>query len=297
MFSNDLCRPIIFQFDKESSVKGVWGNRYTIDDMFFANSTINKDNWCFEAPKSWANPKSTERLQFPSGVYNMGLCKFNSSTFISQPHFLGADPFYINQFVEGSLNPDEAKHQTSIVIGMFQLVLKYRNNRCAYFTNFPLLDFIVIKRHILYHLEPQSGIPLEVMARFQANILVEASSGMMMFRNFKNPVFIPAFWFETKMSVPDELKLQMWVLSNLENIFRVAGYTLFGLGLGMITVTMVFYHAGIREISRRGPVYVDEHSSSSTVVKDDSVCSSIGQPTEYDESHEGNGDTVPILNK
>ena len=131
MFSNDLCRPIIFQFDKESSVKGVWGNRYTIDDMFFANSTINKDNWCFEAPKSWANPKSTERLQFPSGVYNMGLCKFNSSTFISQPHFLGADPFYINQFVEGSLNPDEAKHQTSIVIGMFQLVLKYRNNRCA----------------------------------------------------------------------------------------------------------------------------------------------------------------------
>ena len=160
-----------------------------------------------------------------------------------------------------------------------------------------LLDFIVIKRHILYHLEPQSGIPLEVMARFQANILVEASSGMMMFRNFKNPVFIPAFWFETKMSVPDELKLQMWVLSNLENIFRVAGYTLFGLGLGMITVTMVFYHAGIREISRRGPVYVDEHSSSSTVVKDDSVCSSISQPTEYDESHEGNGDTVPILNK
>ena len=294
MFSNDLCRPIIFQFDKESSVKGVWGNRYTIDDMFFANSTINKDNWCFEAPKSWANPKSTERLQFPSGVYNMGLCKFNSSTFISQPHFLGADPFYINQFVEGSLNPDEAKHQTSIIIGMFHLVLKYRTNRSAYF---PLLDFIVIKRHILYHLEPQSGIPLEVMARFQANILVEASSGMMMFKNFKNPVFIPAFWFETKMSVPDELKLQMWVLSNLENIFRVAGYTLFGLGLGMITVTMVFYHAGIREISRRGPVYVDEHSSSSTVVKDDTVCSSIGQPTEYDESHEGNGDTVPILNK
>ena len=135
MFSNDLCRPIIFQFDKESSVKGVWGNRYTIDDMFFANSTINKDNWCFEAPKSWANPKSTERLQFPSGVYNMGLCKFNSSTFISQPHFLGADPFYINQFVEGSLNPDEAKHQTSIIIGMFQLVLKYRNNRCYKFSS------------------------------------------------------------------------------------------------------------------------------------------------------------------
>ena len=118
MFSNDLCRPILFNFDRLYSVKGIWGNRYKIDDMFFANSTKNEDNWCFEAPKSYDNPKKTERLQFPSGVFNMGLCKFNSSTFISQPHFYQADPFYLNQFVEGSLNPNEAEHQTSIVIGI-----------------------------------------------------------------------------------------------------------------------------------------------------------------------------------
>ena len=118
--------------------------------------------------------------------------------------------------------------------------------------NLPLLDFILIKRHILYHLEPQSGIPLEVMARFQANILVEASSGMMMFKNFKNPVFIPAFWFETKMSVPDELKLQMWVLSNLENIFRVAGYTLFGLGLGMIISSLTTKYRDLRFLIQFG---------------------------------------------
>jgi len=187
MFSNDLCRPIIFQFDKESSVKGVWGNRYTIDDMFFANSTINKDNWCFEAPKSWANPKSTERLQFPSGVYNMGLCKFNSSTFISQPHFLGADPFYINQFVEGSLNPDEAKHQTSIVI------------------------------------EPKSGIPLEVIVRLQVNILIEPSNILELFEGFERSTFMPAFWFETRMTLPDDLKIQMWLLSNISYIMATVG--------------------------------------------------------------------------
>ena len=125
MFSNDLCRPIIFKFDSLHSVKGIWGNRYVLDDMFLANSTKNKDNWCFEAPKSWKSPKQTDRLQFPSGVFNMGLCKFNSSTFISQPHFLHADPFYVNQFADGSLHPDENKHQTSIVIGMIHISVNF----------------------------------------------------------------------------------------------------------------------------------------------------------------------------
>ena len=122
MFSNDLCRPIIFKFEGISSVKGVSGNRYTLDDMFFANSTKNPENWCFEAPKDWKekNDNTSERLQFPSGVYNMGLCKFNSSTFISQPHFLHADEFYLNQFINGSLKPDENKHETSIVIGIIR---------------------------------------------------------------------------------------------------------------------------------------------------------------------------------
>ena len=123
MFSNDLCRPIIFKFEGTSSVKGISGNRYTLDDMFFANSTKNPDNWCFEAPKDWkrTNDNTSERLQFPSGVYNVGLCQFNSSAFISQPHFLHADEFYVNQFINGSLKPDEKKHETSIVIGIVGL--------------------------------------------------------------------------------------------------------------------------------------------------------------------------------
>ena len=117
MFSNDLCRPLILKFENVSSVKGISGNRYVLDDLFFANSSTKKDNWCFEAPKSWSNPKQDERQQFPNGVFNLGLCKFNSSTFISQPHFLEADPYYLNQFVDGSLKPDARKHQTTLVIG------------------------------------------------------------------------------------------------------------------------------------------------------------------------------------
>ena len=117
MFSNDLCRPLVLNFDGVRSVKGVWGNRYTLNEMFFANGTENKDNWCFEAPKSFKKPKKTDRIRFPSGVFNLGLCKFNSSTFISQPHFYQADPFFLNQFADDSLSPNQKKHETSLVIG------------------------------------------------------------------------------------------------------------------------------------------------------------------------------------
>lgn len=257
MFSNDLCRPIMFKFDSPYSVKGIWGNRYILDDMFLANSTENKDNWCFEAPTSWTKPNQTDRLQFPSGVFNLGLCKFNSSTFISQPHFLNADPFYVNQFEDGSLHPDEKKHQTSIVI------------------------------------DPQSGIPLEVIARFQANILIEPSKEIILFQNFKKPIFIPAFWFETKMTLPDDLKLQMWFLSNLQTIFRVSGYTTFGLGLGALIVIAIFYQVGVTEVRRKCPVFEEECSSTSPIVREDSASSSMSSPDVDEDAR----DNVPILNK
>ena len=122
MFSNDLCRPLILTADGQSEVKGIWGNRYIIDKMFFANSTENSDNWCFERQKdnhSQNSSQGEETWQYPRGVYNLGLCKFNSSTFISQPHFYQADPWYIEQFHPNStLRPDQKKHETAFVIGM-----------------------------------------------------------------------------------------------------------------------------------------------------------------------------------
>jgi len=256
MFSNDLCRPLILKFENVSSAKGIWGNRYVLDDLFFANSSTNKENWCFEAPQSWSNPKQDQRQQFPNGVFNLGLCKFNSSTFISQPHFLDADPFYINQFVDGSLKPDATKHQTTLVI------------------------------------DPQSGIPIEVIARFQANVLIEPVPEITMFKNFKKPIFMPAFWFETKMSLPDNMKFQMWALSNLQTIFSASGYATFGLAIGAILVMAIFYQVHrVRENKKKGPVLVEgstEDLRRVAIVREDS---SIYTP------EEDTGDSVPILTK
>jgi len=256
MFSNDLCRPLILKFENVSSAKGISGNRYVLDDKFFANSTSNKENWCFEAPKSWSNPKQDERQQFPNGVFNLGLCKFNSSTFISQPHFLDADPYYVNQFVDGSLRPDASKHQTTLVI------------------------------------DPQSGIPIEVIARFQANVLIEPVPEITMFQKFKKPIFMPAFWFETKMSLPDDMKFQMWALSNLQTIFSASGYATFGIAIGVIIVMAIFYQVHrVKENKRRGPVLVEGSSDDLRrigIVREDT---SIYTP------EEDTRDTVPILTK
>ena len=53
-----------------------------------------------------------------------------------------ADPRYVNQFSEGSLSPDSDAHSTYFVI------------------------------------DPTSGIPLTVVARFQVNMFIEPIKGM-----------------------------------------------------------------------------------------------------------------------
>ena len=141
-------------------------------------------------------------------------------------------------------------------------------------------------------LDPESGIPLEVIARFQANVLIEPSSTLSLFKGFKKPTFIPAFWFETKMTLPDDLKLQMWALSNLQSIFRISGYLMFGLTIGVLIVMAVYYHVELKKASKenKGPVSVED--SLSHIVREDSTCSEITS-----REDEGSNDTMPILNQ
>ena len=117
---------------------------------------------------------------------------------------LTADPSYLSQFSKGSLSPDKEKHSTYFVI------------------------------------DPASGIPLTVVARFQVNLFVEPIKGeqntnwnghllvlfeyifpslsaeLNMFKNLKNELFFPAFWFETTMVLDDGMKTQLWFLSNIQ---------------------------------------------------------------------------------
>ena len=141
-------------------------------------------------------------------------------------------------------------------------------------------------------LDPQSGIPLEVIARFQANILIEPSKELHMFSQFKKPIFIPAFWFETKMSLPDNLKFQMWAMTNLQMIFEITGYALLASGIGALIVIAIYYHVGIREVRKKGPVYVEDFASTSPIVNNSDSAS-----MKSSEGDEIARDEAPILSR
>lgn len=50
----------------------------------------------------------------PSGALNISSCKYGAPAFVSMPHFLHADPSYIEAIT--GLLPDKEKHQMSMVI-------------------------------------------------------------------------------------------------------------------------------------------------------------------------------------
>uniref|UniRef100_A0A7G3AVF2 Putative plasma membrane glycoprotein cd36 n=1 Tax=Lutzomyia longipalpis TaxID=7200 RepID=A0A7G3AVF2_LUTLO len=102
----------------------------------------------------------------PSGVLNISSCRYGSPVFVSFPHFYAADPFYLDQ-VEG-INPSREKHEFFLTI------------------------------------EPKMGIPLEVAARFQLNLLIRPSTNVALYQEVPT-VFFPVLWFQQKVLINPEM--------------------------------------------------------------------------------------------
>jgi len=141
-----------------------------------------------------------------SGLYNASLCRFGAPVFLSQPHFYQADPYYLSG-VEG-LQPKEELHGT------------------------------------YFRVEPQSGIPTDVAARFQLNVLVAPVPGISILSDVAT-TFFPVMWFENKAGVPKQLVSQLSLLASLQDIFCGMGWGGIGLAASMIIIAILFY------ISRR----------------------------------------------
>lgn len=89
----------------------------------------------YEPNQCFCTADHTECPDLRPGVYNVSDCRFGAPVFISYPHFYLADPSYA-EAIDG-LNPSKEKHEFSMV------------------------------------LEPNTGIPVEVTARMQLNILLQ----------------------------------------------------------------------------------------------------------------------------
>lgn len=121
-FSPDMCRTVTLDYADEVDVHGVTGYKYIAYNTLMDNGTFNPSTKCF------CNGEC-----FPMGLVNVSACKGGAPSFVSMPHFLHADPYYINK-LDGVSAPDKEKHQLYIV------------------------------------LEPVTGITLEAAARVQFNL-------------------------------------------------------------------------------------------------------------------------------
>lgn len=134
----------------------------------------------------------------PSGVMNVTSCRYGTPVFMSFPHYYAADPYYLDM-VDG-LSPSQDKHEFSIT------------------------------------LEPKTGIPLDVAARFQINMLVRPMENIGLYHEAPT-LFFPVLWFEQTVSMGEEMANEIRAVAFT---IPVTGYICGGLTI-VLGVVMVLW--------------------------------------------------------
>ncbi|XP_066245545.1 protein peste-like [Euwallacea similis] len=120
----------------------------------------------------------------PSGALNISTCRYGSPAFVSLPHFHKADPFY-RRTIEG-MEPQKDQHEFYMIF------------------------------------EPKTGIPLQVAARLQVNLLLQSISGFKFLEKMPK-VYVPILWFEQTLTVPEDVILYLKIFNNFEVICLAMG--------------------------------------------------------------------------
>jgi scavenger receptor class B, member 1 len=101
LYTPDLCRSIPFDYERDVTVHGVTGYRYTGGERAVDNGTKFPQNLCFNGKND---------VVVPSGVMNISACRYGSPVFMSFPHYFAGDQFFLDE-VDG-LEPSKAKHES-----------------------------------------------------------------------------------------------------------------------------------------------------------------------------------------
>ncbi|XP_066145445.1 protein peste-like isoform X2 [Euwallacea fornicatus] len=120
----------------------------------------------------------------PSGALNVSTCRYDSPAFVSLPHFLKADPHY-RRIIDG-MEPQKDRHEFYMIF------------------------------------EPRTGIPLQVAARLQVNLLLQSISGFRFLEKIPE-VYVPILWFEQTVTVPESMTLYLKIFNNFEVICLALG--------------------------------------------------------------------------
>ncbi|XP_065176406.1 lysosome membrane protein 2-like isoform X2 [Sycon ciliatum] len=102
-FVTDMCRSIYLIYNGTVELKGIELSRFTPPPALFDNGTV------FEYLKGFCNPRC-----WPSGTQDISLCKGGLPIMASSPHFLYADPVYLENVT--GMNPNFQDHATIVDI-------------------------------------------------------------------------------------------------------------------------------------------------------------------------------------
>lgn len=143
------------------------------------------------------------RQEWPAGVFTLAPCKFNAPIYLSMPHFMDADPYFLSK-VDG-LEPDPSKH-----------------------------EFYV-------DLEPKTGSPVTVSVRVQLNVAISKPPGLVRFRNIPEIMF-PVFWQDLSVNVTGPVIDQILLASRgaQEATIKIS-YSFFFLGAAILITSGLFY--------------------------------------------------------
>lgn len=155
----------------------------------------------------------------PSGVMNVSACRYGAPVFVSFPHYYAADPYYL-QFVDG-LAPNQSKHEFHITM------------------------------------EPDLGIPVEVAARLQVNVMVQPSPNIALFQEAPT-LFFPALWFEQKVRIPNEMIDELTIAASTPLIGYICIAILITIGFMLLIFVTI---QKIRESHIKSTLHKDEKNA------------------------------------
>lgn len=128
----------------------------------------------------------------PAGLLNETLCRFGVPAFVSFPHMLYADPAVLDQTV--GQQPNVSLH------------------------NFNM------------DLEPLTGVPLAVRARFQINMLLKSNTDVTLLNDVPT-VYLPMLWFENTVDTTPEIAAQFrTIVQTVPTVMSAGSFTLLSLG-------------------------------------------------------------------
>ncbi|XP_038214781.1 protein croquemort-like [Zerene cesonia] len=134
----------------------------------------------------------------PAGALNVSACRFGAPAFVTLPHFLGLEPPYPSKVVGLNPTPDMV---FSVALEMF------------------------------------TGMPLEVFAQLQINLLVRHVGEITINNQLPDPdTLVPMFWFKQEVNISDDYARLAKFALNLRYWMPFGFYALTGIGVILLII-------------------------------------------------------------